>query len=231
MPSSTCAAQPANSRQTSTPTESKRPTSSNMAPPSHTAKRPNRNWPAKGKRCSGSARRSPAFCPATTTGSSRPSSTQKGSSNPSAARTELHGRQVLGARFQIPKGKESELLVQYGGTAETLRPSLTGTGCASHGLVLQGTPYPYTDAFQDARGAGPVRPLGQLRLRGLKSHPEHRVQDPDDGPTAPLQPRHDTPCGTEADPPRSARRRARRKYRLYGTVAPARLGACSTSRK
>ena len=49
-------------------------------------------------------------------------------------------------RFEIARGKENEITVAYGGTAE-LDGGLTGLGNTSHGLILQADPYPYTAAF------------------------------------------------------------------------------------
>jgi len=124
-------------------------------------------------------------------------------------------------RFQIAKGKENEILVQYGATAE-LAGGLTGLGNTSHGLILQGTPYPYTNAFTTL-----LRPILSnlsghftFKVPGLRQNTEFRILTTDPRPlyssimTVHVEPKiilHIRPA------------RGRGKYRIYGTVAPAKL--------
>jgi len=124
-------------------------------------------------------------------------------------------------RFEIAKGKENEIVVTYGGTGE-LTGALTGLGNTGHGLVLQGTPYPYTAAFTTLLAPIATNLSGHFtfRITKLRRSTEFRVLTTDRRPlyssimTVHVEPKlilHIRPTPT------------RGSYRIYGTVAPAGL--------
>lgn len=124
-------------------------------------------------------------------------------------------------RFEIAKGKENELVAQYGGTTE-LSGGLTGIGNTSHGLILQASPYPYTSPFTTV-GTPILSNLSGhfvFRIARLTQSTEFRVLTTDRRPlyspntTVHVEPKlilHIRPAA------------GRGNYRIYGTVAPARL--------
>jgi len=125
-------------------------------------------------------------------------------------------------RFNIPKAKESETpTVEYGGTAE-VTGTLVGLGNTAHGVLLQATPYPYTETF--AAIGRPILTNGSghftFRIANMHQNTEFRLLTTDSRPlfssivTVRVTPRlvlHIRPAGGKGT------------YRVYGTVAPARL--------
>jgi hypothetical protein len=124
-------------------------------------------------------------------------------------------------RFEIARGKENEITVAYGGTAE-LTGGLTGLDNTSHGLVLQGNPFPYTAAFTQLLGPVLSNLSGHFvfKVAKLTQNTEFRVLTVDSRPLySSIMTVHVTPKIVLRVRP--AGRKGR--YRLYGTVAPAKL--------
>jgi hypothetical protein len=126
-------------------------------------------------------------------------------------------------RFSIPKGKEEteESTVAYGGTAE-LTGGLTGNGNTGHGLILQAVPYPYTGTFTALLGPILTNLSGHFvfKVASMKQNTEFRILTTD------RRPLYSSIITIHVTPKiilhvRSAGGRG--KYRIYGTVAPARL--------
>lgn len=125
-------------------------------------------------------------------------------------------------RFNIEKGREAELTAVYGQTFD-FSGSLSGPSVADQKVSLQGTPYPFTEAFEPL--AGPVLTNGAGRFLFKVPHLTHNteIRVLTDG-TRPLY----SPIVTVHVTPlivlhvRSAGSSG--LYRLYGTVTPARNG-------
>ena len=111
--------------------------------------------------------------------------------------------------------------VEYGGTAE-VTGTLVGLGNTAHGVLLQATPYPYTETF--AAIGRPILTNGSghftFRIANMHQNTEFRLLTTDSRPlfssivTVRVTPRlvlHIRPAGGKGT------------YRVYGTVAPARL--------
>jgi len=124
-------------------------------------------------------------------------------------------------RFVIAKGKENELVAQYGGTAE-LSGGLTGLGNTGHGLILQASPYPYTSPFTTV-GTPILSNLSGhfvFKISRLTQNTEFRVLTTD------RRPLYSPNTIVHVEPKLILHIRpapGRGNYRLYGTVAPARL--------
>src|SRR5271165_5000501 len=86
-------------------------------------------------------------------------------------------------RFQIPKGKENEITVSYGGTAE-LSGGLTGLGNTGHGLILQADPYPYKAIFTTLLGPASSNLSGHFvfRVPKMTQNTEFRILTTDRRP-------------------------------------------------
>ncbi len=109
----------------------------------------------------------------------------------------------------------------YGGTAE-LGGALTGLGNTNHGLILQGDPFPYTSSFSTL--LGPLLSNGSghfvFKIAKLTQNTEFRVLTVDTRPLySSVVTVHVTPKITLRVRPAGGKGR----YRLYGTVAPAKL--------
>jgi hypothetical protein len=129
-------------------------------------------------------------------------------------------------KFVVPHGKEEQLTVAYGGSI-ALTGSLTGLGNANHGLTLQATPFPYTAAFTTLGTPILSSRTGSFsfRLSKLTGSTELRVLTTDARPlysqtvlihVTPKIVLHIRPAGKPG------------RYRLYGTVVPAKAGAFVT---
>ncbi len=126
-------------------------------------------------------------------------------------------------RFVIAKGKENEVSVSYGRTAE-LTGSLTGALSANHPLALQATAYPFKGAFLPLGGSIRSDRFGRFvfKVAHLTTSTEFRVVTVESRPLfSPVIQVHVSPrivlhvrsSGGSG------------LYRLYGTVTPARTGA------
>ena len=121
-------------------------------------------------------------------------------------------------KFDVAKGKENEILVAYNGTA-TVTGSLKGTGFAGKAVVLQGTPFPYTEAFVQL--AGPVLSSRSgsflFHVPHMKQNTEVRILTTDTRPAySPSLTIHVAPAISLHE-----RRLGGGRFRFYGTVAPA----------
>jgi hypothetical protein len=123
-------------------------------------------------------------------------------------------------KIVIPKDKEDEQTVNYGGTAE-VSGGLTGLGNAYHGLALQGSPFPYTASFVPLGGLILSSSTGSFvfKVAKLTQNTEFRVLTVDTRPlyssvitvrVAPLIRLHVHALGGG-------------RYRFYGTVSPGKL--------
>jgi hypothetical protein len=124
-------------------------------------------------------------------------------------------------RFAIARGKENEITVGYGGSAE-LEGALTGLGNTNHGLILQATPYPYTTSFTNLLGPLLSNLSGHFlfKVAKLTQNTEFRILTVDTRPLySPIMTVHVTPKIVLRVRPAGGAGR----YRLYGTVAPAKL--------
>jgi hypothetical protein len=124
-------------------------------------------------------------------------------------------------RFDIPKGKENEITVPYGGTAE-LTGGLTGLGNTSRALILQGDPFPYTAAFTQLLGPLLSNLSGHFifKISKLTQNTEFRVLTVDSRPLySSLMTVHVTPKIVLRVRPAGGKGR----YKLYGTIAPGKL--------
>ncbi len=121
-------------------------------------------------------------------------------------------------KFVIVKGKEAELTARYGGSID-LTGSLKGLGFASKGLVLQGTPFPYTGVF--AQVAGPVissrNGFFSFHVSPLKQNTEFRIL------TVDARPLYSPTLIVHVEPAISLRvqKLSGGRFRFYGTVQPA----------
>jgi len=125
-------------------------------------------------------------------------------------------------KFVLPKGKEERVSVIYGGTLE-LTGALKGTNSASHGLSLQGTPFPYTDPFTTLGATVLTSRTGSFTFRvpRMLEDTQLRILTTDTRPVySPVVTVHVTPRITLHV--RSAGKTG--LYRFYGTVAPSRPG-------
>jgi hypothetical protein len=132
-------------------------------------------------------------------------------------------------KFDIPKSKEEPLTATYGEPFE-LTGSLTGAGNANHGMVLQQTPFPYTETFTTLPGTVFSSRTGSFvfRLARMTQNTQFRILTTDPRPLySPAMIVHVTPRITLHV--RSAGKTG--LYRLYGTVSPARNGALITIQK
>ena len=123
-------------------------------------------------------------------------------------------------KIVIPKAKEDEQIVSYGGTAE-VSGGLTGLGNTNHGLSLQGSPFPYTAAFVPLGGPILSGSTGSFvfKVAKLTQNTEFRVLTVDTRPlyssiitvrVAPLIRLHVHALGHG-------------RYRFFGTVFPGKL--------
>ncbi len=124
-------------------------------------------------------------------------------------------------RFDIARGKENEITVGFGGTAE-LEGGLTGLGNTNHGLILQAVPYPYTSSFTNLLGPLNSNLSGHFlfKVAKLSQNTEFRILTVDTRPLySPIITVHVNPKIVLRVKPAGGAGR----YRLYGTVAPAKL--------
>jgi hypothetical protein len=121
-------------------------------------------------------------------------------------------------KFNVARGKEDELIVAYGGTAQ-LQGSLSGTGAQSKGLTLQATPFPFTAAFVQLAGPVLSSKTGTFlfKVSKLLQNTEFRVLTTDARPLySPTMLVHVEPLIVL-----HVRTAGHGRFRFYGTIAPA----------
>ncbi|MGO9489072.1 MAG: hypothetical protein ACLQBB_08625 [Solirubrobacteraceae bacterium] len=128
--------------------------------------------------------------------------------------------------FSVGKGKESQITVSYGGTAE-LTGSLTGKGNANLPLSLQATPFPFTGPFATLGGTVLSGRTGSFlfEVAHLTRNTEFRVL------TVATRPLYSPIMTVHVSPRIVLHVRAGKSglYRLYGTVTPAGTGAAGVA--
>lgn len=128
-------------------------------------------------------------------------------------------------KVNLPKGKEEELIVSYGGSV-SLAGSLSGLGNAAHGVTLQSSPYPFTSPFTTLAGPLLTTPTGGFvfKLSRLTQNTELRVL------TVDARPIYSSVITVHVTPLIRLHVQALhgKRYRLYGTVSPAKLSGLVT---
>ena len=132
----------------------------------------------------------------------------------------FNGGKSAKLKFNIPKDKEEEIVVAYGGTAEVVG-ALTGLGSGGHALTLQGSPFPYTAAFTALGSPIVSSPTGSFvfKVARMTQNTEFRVL------TVDTRPLYSSLISVHVAPSIRLHVHAlgHGRYRFYGTVSPANL--------
>jgi hypothetical protein len=136
---------------------------------------------------------------------------------PGADRTFIAGKSATG--FGLPK--TAEVVV---GTPFVLSGTLSGSGGVSHALVLQGTSYPYQEAFKPIGVPGSTDTAGRFSfpVPSIATSTEFRVVTLD---TRPVYSRTETVHAQVRVALHARSSKIPGLVRLYGTVSPATVGA------
>ncbi len=132
-------------------------------------------------------------------------------------------------KFNITKTKGETLTATYGDPFE-LVGSLTGAGNQNHGLILQQTPFPYTEPFTTLPGTIFSSRTGSFvfKLARMTENVQFRIL------TIDPRPLYSPALTVHVSPNIKVHFRSAGKtglYRIYGTVSPARNGAPLTIQK
>lgn len=143
---------------------------------------------------------------------------------------EIHGKErkfegprAKKLRFELPKGKESQITVGYGGSFD-LTGSLTGTGNAGAQVSLQAVPFPFKGTFTTLGSPVVSSSAGRFvfKVARMTANTEFRIV------TLGSHPVFSPTVTVHVSPHIVLHVRSAGKsgiYRLYGTVTPAENGA------